>query len=161
MSTSGKRKLGAKDGTDNMKPIVATSVRRIAIDSNTFRNLGFINFLQQHKEHVQVHLPSIVHLEVGYYFMSKGISWDGFKLQVEHVGGVVLPWNLIDQKVVLEAAIANKGTLAFKQHFRDFIIGMQCMAAGMPLVTYNTQHFQWCKGISILTPEEFASELHA
>lgn len=133
---------------------IETSLR-IAIDSNTFRNLGFINFLQKYKDHIHVYLPAIVFLEVGYYFMSKGISWDGYVSQLRKLHGTNLAWDLVEQRAVLEHAIANKEMLPFKTHFRDFIIGVQCMNAKVQLITNNKRHFQWCSEISIFTPEEF------
>nr|MDO8112957.1 hypothetical protein [Candidatus Sigynarchaeota archaeon] len=136
---------------------IAEKNLRIAIDSNTYRNLGFINFLQKYKDHIHVHLPSIVYLEVGYYFMSKGISWDGFVGQLQKMNGSGLPWDLVDQRTVLEQAIGQKGDLPFKAHFRDFLIGVQCMKANLQLITNNKRHFQWCSGISVVSPEEFVT----
>ena len=131
----------------------------IAIDSNTFRNLGFINFLEKNRERIHVHLPSIVYLEVGYYFMSKGISWDGYEKQLKRFDSKSLTWNLVDQRTVLEHAIVNKESLPFKTHVRDFIIGVQCMNAKVHLITHNKRHFQWCTGITIFSPEEFTSAI--
>jgi len=136
---------------------ITGNIPRIAIDANTFRNLGFINFLQKNKELIRVHLPSIVFLEVGYYFMSKGISWDGFVAQLQKLNSTNLTWNLIEDREVLEYAIANKESLPFKLHFRDFIIGVQCMNANVHLITHNKRHFHWCSGISVFTPEEFTA----
>lgn len=89
--------------------------------------------------------------------MSKGISWDGFVAQLQKLNSINLTWDLVEDREVLEYAIANKESLPFKLHFRDFIIGVQCMNANVHLITHNKRHFQWCLGISVFTPEEFTA----
>ena len=140
----------------NKKEIMG-EIPSIAIDSNAFRDLGFINYLEKNRDRIHVHLPSVVYLEVGYYFMSKGISWESYEKQLQRFDCKYLSWDLVDQRTVLEHAIANKEALPVKIHFRDFIIGVQCMNAKVHLITYNKRHFQWCTGITIFNPVEFTS----
>ena len=53
-------------------------VPKLALDSNTFRNFGFINYLIIHKDAISTALPSIVQLEVGYFYLAKGLTWNDF-----------------------------------------------------------------------------------
>ncbi len=142
----------------NTKTDGSTRVRSIAIDSSTFRSLDFINFLMKNVEKFEIYLPSIVMLEVGYYFMSKGVSWDGFNKQLEKIHAKVLDWNLIEYRTFLEKSIEHKAKMPFKSHFRDFLIGIQCMNGTIDLITFNDRHFDWCTGIRVFTPETFGAE---
>ncbi|MBN2151949.1 MAG: type II toxin-antitoxin system VapC family toxin [Candidatus Lokiarchaeota archaeon] len=127
---------------------------KIALDTNVFRNFDFINYLIKKKEHCQVNLPSVVHLELGSFFKSKGLSWETFENDLARINALVLPWEGIDDQAVVENAFANRGELAFRDHFRDFLIGSQCMKLNLDIVTNNKRHFQWCNGIIIMTPDE-------
>jgi predicted nucleic acid-binding protein len=128
---------------------------RAAIDANAYRNLDFINFLKKNRDTIRVFLPSIVFIEIGYYFRSKGLSWDWYLKEIESIGGTVIDWSEADAEQVIEHAIENRANLPFQEHFRDFIIGVQCMNIHVDLVTFNTSHFVWCDGIRIITPNEF------
>jgi len=132
---------------------------KIAIDSNVFRNFGFINYLRQNKGSFQVFIPTIVYLEVGYYYLSKGITWEEFIKEIQKFDGDFLGWESIIVSEVLKNAISNKLTLPFREHFRDFLIGTQCENLKIKFITYNKNHFKWIESISILTPEEFVQEI--
>ncbi|MCK4780447.1 MAG: type II toxin-antitoxin system VapC family toxin [Candidatus Lokiarchaeota archaeon] len=130
-------------------------LEKIAIDSNVFRNLNFINYLRLNKAEIQVYIPSIVSFEIGYYFLNKGITWEDFLIEIQKFNGVFLEWDSVVLLDVIKNVIANKKTLPFRHHFRDFLIGTQCEKTGFNLISYNKNHFLWLKRISIQTPEEF------
>ncbi len=134
----------------------STQKEKIAIDSNVFRNLNFINYLKQNKASLQVFFPTIVYLEVAYYYLRKGISWEDFLEDIQKFNGTFLDWKSIVIKNVLINAIKNKSTMPFRHHIRDFLIGTQCETLKIALISYNKKHFQWLiKTVSVLTPEEF------
>ena len=128
-------------------------IPRIAIDSNVFRNIKFINYLMLHKDEISVTLPSIVQLEIGYFYLAKGLTWNDFLQYCEKFNAKMMEWNTIKIEDVLQNAIAQKNTLPFKEHFRDFIIGTQCEALSCSLITYNTAHFTWLTQTNFWTPE--------
>jgi len=127
----------------------------IALDSNVFRNLDFINYLTLYKDKLSIHLPSIVQLEVGYYYLAKGSSWDSFLRDIQKFNGKLMDWNSIRIEEVLQNAISQKTIFPFKNHFRDFIIGTQCESLSCSLITYNNHHFNWLKQAVIFTPDSF------
>ena len=133
-------------------------LEKIAIDSNVFRNLNFINYLRINKAEIQVYIPSIVSFEIGYYFLTKGIAWEDFLKEIQKFNGIFLEWDSVVLLEVLKNALNNKETLPFRHHFRDFMIGTQCENTGLDLISYNKNHFKWLKRISIQTPEEFVLE---
>jgi predicted nucleic acid-binding protein len=128
---------------------------KIALDSNVFRNLNFINYITLHKDKLSIFLPSIVQLEVGYYYLTKKSSWSEFLEDIQKFNAQKMDWNTIKIEEVLRNAIAQKNLLPFKTHFRDFIIGTQCEALSCSLITYNLTHFKWLKQIIPQTPETF------
>ncbi len=127
----------------------------IALDSNVFRNLDFINYITIYKDKLSIHLPSIVQLELGYYFLAKGSSWELFLRDIQKFNGKMMEWNTVKIENVLQNAISQKSILPFKEHFRDFIIGTQCESLSCSLITYNSHHFNWLKQIITYTPESF------
>ncbi|MGQ4875307.1 MAG: hypothetical protein ACP6IY_14680 [Promethearchaeia archaeon] len=131
------------------------NIEKIALDSNVFRNLNFINYLRLNKNSIQIFIPTIVNLEIGYFYLSKGISWDDYLKEIQKFNGIFLEWESIEIFEVLDNAIKNKNKLPFKHHFRDFIIGTQCEKLKINLITYNKNHFDWLKKIYALTPEDF------
>ena len=129
--------------------------KAVAIDSNIFRNLNFINYLRMNKTDIQVFIPSIVNFEIGYYFLIKGITWEDYLAEIQKFNGKILDWDSVITQDVLKNAINNKKTLPFRYHFRDFIIGTQCEKLGLDLISYNKNHFDWVKNVITQTPEEF------
>ena len=129
--------------------------KAVAIDSNIFRNLNFINYLRMNKTDIQVFIPSIVNFEIGYYFIIKGITWEDYLAEIQKFNGKILDWDSVITQDVLKNAINNKKTLPFRHHFRDFIIGTQCENLGLDLISYNKSHFDWVKNVITQTPEEF------
>ncbi|MFX0098972.1 MAG: type II toxin-antitoxin system VapC family toxin [Candidatus Hodarchaeota archaeon] len=134
---------------------MSTKEKRHAIDSNVYRDVRFINFMKKNKDLFDIYIPSVVYLEVGYFFLNRGISIKGYEKDIRKFNGKVLKWDSIDTKLVLEYAFGEKAVLPFRDHFRDFLIGAQCIKEKIDLITYNTRHFAWCKGIKIITPREF------
>jgi predicted nucleic acid-binding protein len=135
--------------------INANPKTKIAIDSNIFRNSHFINYLKLNKASLEVFIPSIVYLEVAYYYLRKGITWADFLEDIKKFEGVFLDWKSIVIEEVIKNAIANKTNMPFRHHIRDFLIGTQCEALKISLVSYNKNHFNWLHTVSVLTPEEF------
>ena len=129
--------------------------KTVAIDSNIFRNLNFINYLRMNKTDIQVFIPSIVNFEIGYYFIIKGITWEDYLAEIQKFNGKILDWDSVITQDVLKNAINNRKTLPFRHHFRDFIIGTQCENLGLDLISYNKNHFDWVKNVITQTPEEF------
>jgi len=136
----------------------ANKTEKIALDSNVFRNLGFINFLRQNKDSFQVYFPTIVYLEVAYFYLRKGISWEGFFDEVQKFNGTFLGWESIEITEVINHAIMNKSTLPFRHHIRDSLIGTQCEKLNISLISYNKIHFKWLTTVLVLTPEEFVQK---
>jgi len=132
---------------------------KLALDSNIFRNYDFINYLTLNKSKFQVFMPTIVQLEVGYYYISRGISWNEFVEDIKKFNGIFLKWDNSLILKVIQNAFAYKNQLPFKNHFRDFLIGTECEKKQTPLITYNKKHFTWVNKIKIFTPEEYLLEL--
>lgn len=143
--------MSVKESTEKPK----IKMEKVAIDSNIFRNLDFINYLRDHKAKIKIFLPTIVSLEIGYFHLAKGITWEEFKKEMQKFNGIFLEWDSIVLSEVLRNAIDNKSTLPFRHHFRDFLIGTQCEKLGVDLITYNKAHFKWLKTTTPLTPEDF------
>ena len=97
------------------------SLKDIALDSNVFRNLNFINYLRQFKSEMKISIPTIVSFEVGYYFMVNGITWEKYLKEIEKFDGILLEWNTVLQKDVLKNALDNRKSLSFRHHFRDLL----------------------------------------
>lgn len=132
-------------------------IQDIALDSNVYRNFSFINYLVEKKDDFNVHIPTIVFVELGYFFISKGLSWETYLSDLEKFNGKMLEWGVFNLELLINNAYDNRAELAFKNHFRDYLIGLQCMNLKLQLVTYNQRHFTWCEGISIITPEDLVA----
>ncbi|MHA1191840.1 MAG: hypothetical protein ACTSP9_06035 [Promethearchaeota archaeon] len=129
---------------------------KLALDSNIFRNYDFINYLTLNKFKFQVFMPTIVQLEVGYYYIIRGISWEEFVEDIKKFDGIFLHWDNSLILKVIQNAFTNQNQLPFKKHFRDFLIGTECEKIQAPIITYN---FMWLNKIKIFTPEEYLLEL--
>jgi len=160
--TSGIPELGHNKGDDGAMPQNKKGenpdIPAIALDSNVFRNLDFLNYLQKHKGRIKVCLPSVVALEIGFFFRTKGFSWEEFTAEIQKFNGVVLEWSALNVPDIITTEYQEKSRLPFKHHFRDFLIGMQCEALRMRLVSYNKSHFYWMQFSDVVTPEEFFLE---
>ncbi len=87
--------------------------------------------------------------------MLKGNSWKDFQDFVKSFNGQILNWDSIVFENVITNAIANRISLPFQNHFRDYIIGTQCVNQNLHLITNNTNHFSWMKEVAVDTPERF------
>jgi predicted nucleic acid-binding protein len=132
-------------------------MKKIALDTNVFRDIDFINYLIKRSKKFQVFLPSIVGLELGYYRSLKNISWDEFNHYISKFNGSIIPWESIDSNEVINNAKIYRSTLPFSHHFRDFLIGTQCVKEKYDLITKNVEHFNWITSINVQTPEMFFS----
>jgi predicted nucleic acid-binding protein len=132
-------------------------MKKIALDTNVFRDIDFINFLMENSKNIKVFLPSVVALELGYFRNLKGITWNDFKEYLVKINGEILPWNTINSEEILKNAIEHRKKLPFAHHFRDFIIGTQCISESLDLITYNMEHFYWTSPIKLYNPIDFYS----
>jgi predicted nucleic acid-binding protein len=128
---------------------------KIALDSNVFRNLQFINYLVKHRDEISIALPSLVQLEIGYFYLSKGFTMNDFFKYIQRFNAKLMDWNSLQIEEILRNAIVQKEFLPFKDHFRDFIIGTQCEALSYSLITNNINHFRWLKQVTTFTPDAF------
>lgn len=135
----------------------------IALDANVFRNTGFFNYIRELQEKgyfsMDLRLPTIVSAEVGYFYRSKGIIWEVFLAELEKYHISCLTGDTIRIPLLIENAYANRGELPFQDHFRDFMIGIQCLEIKAHLITYNVKRFSWLDKRIVHTPEEFAEML--
>ena len=130
----------------------------IAIDSNIFRNSDLINYLTLNKSEINIFIPTIVQLEVGYYYITRGISWEDFEEDIQKFNGIFLQWDNKCIPEVVKWAYDERTYLPFRHHFRDFLIGVECEKISTNLISYNKNHFTWLKGIKCYTPEEYLYE---
>ena len=142
----------------NKEQIIDRTKDCIALDSNVFRNLDFINYLTLKKSEINIFIPTIVQLEVGYYYIGRGISWEAFKKDIQKFSGIFLQWNNDIIPKVIKRAYDERINLPFRHHFRDFVIGVECEKISINLISYNKNHFTWLKGIKCYTPEEYLYE---
>ena len=140
---------------------MALKMPKIALDSNVFRNIDFIDYLILHKTELSIALPSLVQLEAGYFYLAKGFTWGDFVKYTQKFNAKMMAWNLIQIEDVLRNAFMQKKFLPFKDHFRDFIIGTQCDALSYSLITYNLNHFKWLKQRRAQTPDAFIVALES
>jgi predicted nucleic acid-binding protein len=131
-----------------------TSKIKIALDSNATRRLNFINFLIQNRSKLEIYIPTIVQMEVGYYYLAHAMSWNMYLEEVMKWGGIFMKFNPDLTQSITTTAYNNRGKLAFRDHFRDYMIGIEASSVAEILITYNKTHFEWLN-IAILTPEEF------
>lgn len=127
---------------------------KIVLDSNATRRLEFINFLINNRDKLEIYLPTIVQMEIGYYYLSHAMTWKMFIDEVSKWGGIFLKFDPKLTYPITKSAYENRGKLAFKEHFRDYMIGNEANSVGELLITYNKSHFDWLK-VSVMTPEEF------
>jgi hypothetical protein len=127
---------------------------KIAVDTNATRRFEFINFLIKNKADFNLYLPTIVQMELGYYYLSHGMSWEFFLEEISKWGSILMPLDTVLLSKITSTAYANRSTLSFKEHFRDYVIGIQASSVAQQFITYNKDHFQWMQ-IPVLTPEEF------
>ncbi|TFH26220.1 MAG: hypothetical protein E4G98_07285 [Promethearchaeota archaeon] len=131
----------------------------LALDSNVFRNYDFINYLSLNAQDFEIYLPTVVQLEVGYFYRTKGENWDFFLKDLEKFGCKLMQWGMFKNSIVIENAFMHRKELPFQHHFRDYIIGTECENEVEMLISYNIKHFIWVKKVKIVTPEELV-KLH-
>ena len=106
-------------------------------------------------------MPTIVQIEAGYYYMLRGFTWKDFQNDISKFNAIPIEWKAKNIPKLLKFAKKNKSTLPFRHHFRDFMIGTECAALELDLITNNSKHFQWIPNIRIYTPEQFIQKLIA
>ncbi|WP_457559682.1 type II toxin-antitoxin system VapC family toxin [Candidatus Harpocratesius sp.] len=132
---------------------------RIALDTNIFRHRDFIAYLTIHNSEFDIYLPTIVQIETGYYYILRGFTWEDFQNDISKFNAISIEWNSKNIPKLLKFVKKNKSTLPFKHHFRDFMIGTECEALKLDLITNNSKHFQWIPSITIYTSEQFIQKL--
>ncbi|MHA1719484.1 MAG: hypothetical protein ACTSWX_05290 [Promethearchaeota archaeon] len=131
---------------------------KIALDSNVFRNYDFINYLTLYSSDFEIYLPTIVQLEVGYFYRMKNLNWKKFKADLDKFRCKFIKCENFKPSEIIENAYRNRKELPFRHHFRDYMIATECEDVIHRLITYNTQHFTWVKKFEIITPENFVKE---
>ena len=95
---------------------------------------------------------------MGYQYICRGISWEGFKKDIQKFNGIFLQWNNEFIPEVVKRAYDERTTLPFKHHFRDFLIGVECEKILINLISYNKNHFIWLRDLRCYTPEEYLND---
>jgi hypothetical protein len=131
----------------------------VAIDSNTFRNRDFINYLVLHKKQIRVFVPTVVQMEVGFFHLIKGNTWSDFVQHVGEFSGELVAWDHFSVQDVVMNAYNARQKLPFRQHIRDFIIVTECENLGCDLITANIDYFYWVKKVLVRSPDQFVSWL--
>ena len=129
-------------------------ISHYAIDSNIFRNKDFIHYLELKRDEMQIYFPTFVQMEVGFYYRMRGFTWEEFWEDVQELDAIFLSWGIVELPELLERANQNKSTLPFRDHLRDYLIGMESEKCSIGLITYNLKHFFWLENTPIITPEE-------
>jgi predicted nucleic acid-binding protein len=134
-----------------------TATITIAYDTNTLRSGEFIPFLISFQEIIRIVIPTIVYVEMGYYFLLQGQSITDYDEELNTYNAEVLLLTKDHLQNAINLAYAHRTSLPFKDHSRDYLIAGQCMGLIDVLVTYNVKHFKDMKidPIRIMTPEEF------
>lgn len=132
---------------------------RIALDTNIFRHRAFIAYLTIYNSEFDIYIPTIVQIETGYYYILRGFTWKDFQSDISKFKAISIEWSSKNTPKLLKFAKKNKSALPFKHHFRDFMIGTECSALKLDLITNNSKHFQWIPNIKIYTPEQFIQKL--
>ena len=132
---------------------------RIALDTNIFRHRDFIAYLIINNSEFDIFIPTIVQIETGYYYILRGFTWKDFQSDISKFNAISIEWSSKNTPKLLKFAKKNKSTLPFKHHFRDFMIGTECAALELDLITNNLKHFQWIPNITIYTPEQFIQKI--
>jgi hypothetical protein len=125
-----------------------------ALDSNVFRDKNFVNFLAIQKEKIQFFLPTIVQMEVGYFYRSKGKSWEEFLLDIQDFDCILLSRTIFQAPDLIDLTYQYKQYLPLREHFRDYMIGLECNLVDIALITENVSHFQVFKK-DLQTPKQF------
>ncbi len=127
---------------------------KISIDSNCFKNLKFIDFLTQNSGKIEVHIPIIVYIETLIWYKFKGLKKDDFEAEIKDLEARI---DLINEEIgekISEIVFKKNKFFPFKNHARDYFIGVTAEYYQTILITYNTKHFDWLQK-KALTPEEF------
>ena len=127
---------------------------KISLDSNCFRNLDFIDFLTENSDKIEVHLSIIVFIETLIWYKFKGLQTKDFMLELKDLEAKV---DLLNEEIgekVSDIVIQKNQTFPFKQHARDYFIGVIADYNRTILITYNKRHFDWLQEKALI-PEEF------
>jgi predicted nucleic acid-binding protein len=133
---------------------------KIALDTNATRRLDFINYLIKNRDHFKIYIPTVVQMELGYYYISHGMNWSTMVKEIAKWNGILMEFNQNVIPEVIKASYANRGQLSFRDHFRDYFIGVEASKVAERIITYNKSHFHWLN-IPVLTPEELILEINS
>ena len=129
----------------------------IAYDTNTVRSKELIPFLIHFQEAFEIIIPSIVYVEMGYYFLLRNHSIEDYDEELATYNATVLLISKDHLVNVIHLAHKHRKNLPFKHHSRDYLIAGQCMGLVNVLITYNVEHFKMINVglIRVISPEEF------
>ncbi len=129
----------------------------IAYDTNTIRSKELIPFLVHYKTALEVIIPAIVYVEMGYYYLLRGYSIKDYDEELASYTAKVLSLTKEHLINVIDLAYSYRETLPFKHHSRDYLIAGQCRGLVNVFLTYNVGHFQLMdlEFTRILSPEDF------
>ena len=127
---------------------------KITLDSNCFKNQTFIDFLIENRNELETHLSIIVYIETLIWYQFRGLKVGDFDSEIEDINAKI---DFMDKDVsikISEMVVLKNKSFPFKNHARDYFIGVIAAHNDTILITYNTRHFDWLPK-QVLTPEEF------
>lgn len=133
---------------------------RILLDSNVFRNRGFLDWLRLRSKDFEVLVSPIVYAETALWYTYVGLGVKGLDKDLEGVGGEIIEIGKKEGKLVAEMAYKYRKETPFRHHARDYLIGVQAITSNSSVVTQNRDHFSWLEkeGIKVFSPEELVKE---
>jgi len=132
----------------------------VAYDTNTARFQQLIPFLTKTQDKFHVVIPAMVYLEMGYSFLLKGDSIENYDEELTTYNAEVIPFTREHLQNTIILAHANRKTLPFREHSRDYLIAGQCLDFVEIFITYNVRRFKVMKlsTTRFMIPEDFALE---
>ncbi|MHA1519876.1 MAG: type II toxin-antitoxin system VapC family toxin [Promethearchaeota archaeon] len=126
---------------------------KISLDSNVFRDQGFIEWLIVNSDKISIHLSIISCLETFYWYSLRNLSKSDFKKDIKALQAHIVPF--VHDEIYKISSNAKKSSLRFKHHARDFIIGTHAQLQESLLITKNLKHFEWLGPTKAMTPDDF------
>ena len=132
-------------------------MKKIALDSNIFRNQDFLNWLILNKSNYSISISIIVYLETLFWYFTRSTTLEDFTYDLNKINAKVISLDINLAQSTANKAI--KSMLSFKHHARDFIIGSTAISNEAILLTYNKRHFLWMPEGKVKNPEEFVEQI--
>ena len=112
---------------------------KISLDSNVFREVDFIDWLQVNRDRFATSISIIVLLETLHWYKLKGLNNSEFNKDLSKFNPVYQELSISDIDSITDDAINSK--LKFKHHAREIIIGSHALKKDSTLITLNVKHF--------------------